>query len=43
MEIVRQRAYNVEADSALWKITSDERRGLYKTVAHALDKINDTQ
>lgn len=42
MEIVQQRAQNVDVDSKKWKISAEERRDLYKTVAHALDKINDT-
>ena len=42
MEIVHQRAHNVDVDSKAWKISNEERRGLYKTVAHALDKIDDT-
>ena len=41
MEIVQQRAQNVDVDSKKWKISAEERRDLYKTVAHALDKIND--
>lgn len=42
MEIVQQRAQNVDVDSKKWKISAEERRDLYKTVAHSLDKINDT-
>jgi len=42
MEIVRLRAHEVEKDSASWTISTEERRELYKTVAMALDKIDDS-
>lgn len=41
MDLIHQRALGVEKDIAQWKITSEQKRGLFTTVARALDKIND--
>lgn len=41
MDQVHQRAQSVEKDIAQWKITSEQKRSLFTTVARALDKIND--
>jgi hypothetical protein len=36
------RAHEVAKDTENWKLSSAQKRGLYATVAKALDKINDT-
>lgn len=40
LDIISDRAANIEKESKEWKLTQDERRSLYKTVANILDKNN---
>lgn len=41
LDIMIQRCRNIETDSATWNLTEEERRTLLKSVAEALDRIND--
>ena len=41
LDIMIQRCRNIETDSASWNLTEEERRTLLKSVAEALDRIND--
>lgn len=41
LEILVHRARNVEQESATWKLTDDERKDLYLSVAQSLDASND--
>jgi len=41
LSIVAEHARKIEQESKEWKLTEDERRSLFKTVAVALDKAND--
>ena len=41
LEIIVERARNIEKESAKWNLSQDERRTLYKKVAHALDRQSD--
>jgi hypothetical protein len=37
LDILIQKARNIEADSANWSLTTDERKDLYFSVAKSLD------
>ena len=41
LSIIVERARRIEQDSKEWRLTDEERRSLYKTVADALDKEGD--